>query len=133
MPNKQSGSRMPAPEWALRFHLRPPAPRPREPAQPPLIRSIGEFVDCLQQLLNGQVLVRVSDLAGWTTLAGAAVYFSFDVLEGYGLIQEFQVLDSWRGVRYFHISPLGRDFALTVLAEWTSQPLSHRALLRLLY
>lgn len=133
MRNMRSGSRDQAPLWAFWTRLRLPTPTPHGSDRPPLIRSIGEFVDCLQQLLNGQVLVRVSDLAGWTTLAGAAVYFSFDVLEGYGLIQEFQVLDGLCGVRYFHISPVGRDFALTMLEEWTSQPLSHRALLRLLY
>lgn len=127
-------SRPTEPLWAGWARLRQPPPWPPVAPRPtPLIRSIGEFVDCLQQLINGHVLVRVSDLAGWTTLAGAAVYFSFDVLEGYGLIQEFQVLDGLFGVRYFRISPIGRDFALTVLAQWASQPLTHRALLRLLY
>ena len=101
------------------------------PPRRPGIVSLGEFVDCLRHLLRGHVLVRVSDFAGWTSLAGVPVHHSFPALEAHGLIQEFENPAGFVGVHYYRITRTGREFAQAALRCWFMLPLGQRMLLRL--
>ena len=98
----------------------------------PGIVAIGEFVDCLRHLLRGHVLVRVSDFAGWTSLAGSPVHHSFPALEAHGLIQEFDNPAGFVGVHYYRMTRAGREFAQAALRSWFTLPLRQRMLLRLM-
>ncbi len=103
----------------------------RSPEHSPLIADRAEFIDALNQLLHGHVLVRVSDASWGCQLNGAPLRRSFGVLQHFGLIAAFHNPAGFEGVGYYRITDQGRRFASRALACWRSLPLWQRTLVRL--
>ena len=97
----------------------------------PIIPDRGEFVDALQLLSRGRVLVQLGDSElGWA-LDGAPVRYSAPTLTGYGLVDEFDNPQGFPGVRYFRLTERGRHFAEEAGRAWRRRSLLERALVRL--
>jgi hypothetical protein len=105
--------------------------RPEAMAQRRIIADRGEFIDALQVLRKGRVLVRVSDFSGGCTLDGAPLYSAHRTLIDYGLIREFDNPLGFGGVRYYRLSERGRDFAERACENWRRRPLLQRLATRL--
>ena len=103
----------------------------RRPDHSPIIADRAEFVEALRQLLNGHVLVRVSDASWGCQLNGAPLRWSFHTLLHFGLIAPFQNPAGFHGVAYYRITDQGRWFARRALDFWRSLPLWQRTLVRL--
>ncbi len=103
----------------------------RRPEDSPLIADRAEFIDALNQLLHGHVLVRVSDASWGCQLNGAPLRRSFGTLLHFGLIAAFHNPAGFDGVGYYRITEQGRAFAGRALAFWHSLPLWQRTLVRL--
>lgn len=95
------------------------------------IASIGEFVDCLERLLKGHLLVCIGTDARHWTLDGAPVHWSRAALMHAGLLEPVRVRGAAVGVTHYGLSEHGRVFGDRVLARWRSLPLWRRGLLRL--
>lgn len=102
----------------------------RPPASP-IIAHRGEFIDVLQALARGHVLVRTSPLAGGCTIDGAMVYHSYPTLARYGLIGEFDNPEGFAAVQYFRLTQRGREFAQRACDAWQRRPLLERLATRL--
>lgn len=100
-------------------------------AQATIIPDRGEFIDALQALRRGRVLVRVSDFSGGCTLDGAPLYSAHRTLLDYGLIREFDNPHGFAAVRYYRLSERGRDFAERACENWRQRPLLQRLAVRL--
>jgi DNA-binding MarR family transcriptional regulator len=98
----------------------------------PIIAHRGEFVDVLNALTRGHVLVRVSDVAGGCTIDGGMVYHSYDTLERYGLIREFENTAGFPAVQYYRLTERGREFAERACQAWRRRPLLERLATRLI-
>jgi hypothetical protein len=103
----------------------------RRPEDSPLIADRAEFIDALNQLLHGHVLVRLSDASWGCQLNGAPLWHSFGILLQFGLIAEFDNPRGFQGVAYYRITDQGRWFARRALALWRSLPFWQRTLVRL--
>ncbi len=101
------------------------------PEDKPIIADRAEFIDALQQLLCGHVLVRVSTASWGCQLNGAPLRRSFAILLHFGLIAPFHNPAGFPGVGYYRISDQGRWFARRALDCWHSLPLWQRTLVRL--
>lgn len=97
----------------------------------PIIADRAEFVEALQHLRRGHVLVKTGDGANSCVLDGGFVHHSFGTLHRYGLIQEFDNPRGFQGVHYFRITPSGRDFADRTWTAWRSARPIERAVVRL--
>lgn len=97
----------------------------------PLIADRGEFIDVLNALARGHVLVRVSDLSGGCTIDGGAVYRSYEPLARYGLIREFDNPQGFEAASYFRLTERGREFAARAVPAWRRRPLLERLATRL--
>ena len=73
------------------------------PGPGPIIADRGEFIEALQQLLLGHVLVRVSADSWGCQLNGAPLRRSFGTLLHYGLIAPFHNPHGFAGVGYYRI------------------------------
>ena len=98
---------------------------------PTIIPNRGEFIDALQALRKGRVMVRVSDISGGCTLDGAPVYSAHRTLIVYGLVREFENPHGFPSVRYYRLSERGRDFAERACENWRQRPLLQRLAVRL--
>ena len=96
-----------------------------------LIADRGEFVDALQLLRKGHVLVRVSDQAGGCVLDGGTLYRSYEPLKQLGLIDEFHNPDGFPSASYYRLTPRGREFAERACTEWRRRPVWKRLAVRL--
>ena len=96
-----------------------------------IIADRGEFIDALRQLRRGCVLVRPADTDKRCVLDGSIVYTSYPPLERYRLIDEFDNHDGFPSVRYYRLSPRGREFADRACDTWRRQPLLRRLAVRL--
>jgi hypothetical protein len=96
-----------------------------------IIPDRAEFVDALQALRRGHVLVRVHDGSGGCLLDGGTLYWSFQTLLDYELIREFANPDGFPHVQYFRITERGRDFADRACATWRQRPLLERLAMRM--
>lgn len=103
----------------------------RHHAADTLIADRAEFVDALQQLLRGHVLVRVSDASWGCLLNGAPLLRSFNPLLRFGLIAEYANPAGFDGVAYYRLTERGRWFGQRALSFWRSLPLWQRAMVRL--
>jgi hypothetical protein len=103
----------------------------RHHAADTLIADRAEFVDALQQLLRGHVLVRVSDASWGCQLNGAPLLRSFGTLLRFGLIAEYANPAGFEGVEYYRLTERGRWFGQRALGFWRSLPLWQRAMVRL--
>lgn len=97
----------------------------------PVIPDRGEFVDVLAALSRGHVLVRVSDQHDGCWIAGRNVFWSFEPLVAYGLIEEFRNPDGFARIRYFRLNARGETFAVQACAAWKRRPLLERLVARL--
>jgi DNA-binding MarR family transcriptional regulator len=100
--------------------------------RPPIIANRGEFVDVLRALARGRVLVRLSDVAGGCTIDGSMVYHSYDALQRYGLIREYDNPDGFPAVQYYRLTEDGREFAQRAVRAWRQRPLLERLAVRLM-
>lgn len=105
------------------------------PVAPPmeariLIADRAEFVDALNLLRKGHVLVRVSDRAGGCVLDGGTVYHSYEPLKQYGLIDEFDNPHGFPNASYYRLTPRGREFADRACTEWRRRPVWQRLAVR---
>ena len=98
----------------------------------PRIADRAEFVDALTWLRRGHVLVRIGDDPHGVTIDGAVVRHAFAPLLHYGLIDEFRNAEGFAGVRYYRLTPRGRDFATRVGSAWRRRPLWQRVVVRLI-
>jgi DNA-binding MarR family transcriptional regulator len=97
----------------------------------PIIADRGEFIDALNRLRRGHVLVRTSDASGGCVLDGGIVYRSYEPLVRYGLIDRFDNPRGFKNARYYKLTPRGRDFAERACSAWRQQPLWQRLAVRL--
>lgn len=100
-------------------------------ARPTIIPDRGEFIDALQALRRGRILVRVSDFSGGCTLDGAPLYSAHRTLLEYGLVREFDNPQGFAAVRYYRLSERGADFAERACEAWRRRPLLQRLAMRL--
>ncbi|HMO48609.1 MAG TPA: hypothetical protein PKB14_21605 [Rubrivivax sp.] len=99
--------------------------------QATIIPDRGEFIDALQALRRGRVLVRVSGFSGGCTLDGAPLYSAHRTLLDYGLVREFDNPQGFAAVRCCRLSERGRDFAERCCEAWRRRPLLQRLAVRL--
>jgi hypothetical protein len=96
----------------------------------PDIGPVGEFIDALNALQRGHVLVNVSDSScGWL-LNGAVLYTAHRPLVHYELAESYENAEGFVGVTYYRITARGRAVAQRALAQWARLPLTRRLWLR---
>jgi len=100
-------------------------------ASPPIIADRAEFIEALNHMRRGHVLVRTGEGACGCVLDGAFVHHSFGTLVRYGLIDEYDNPDGFPGLQYFRITDAGRHFADRAWAAWRKAPPLARAMVRL--
>ena len=98
----------------------------------PIIANRGEFVDVLRALARGRVLVRLNGTPGCCVIDGSMVYYSYDALQRYGLIREYENPDGFAAVHYYRLTEDGREFARRAVAAWRRRPLLERLAVRLM-
>jgi hypothetical protein len=96
-----------------------------------IIPDRGEFIDALQALRRGHVLVRVSDISGGCVLDGAPLYTAHRALLKYELLSEFSNPHGFAHVQYYRLNERGRDFAERACHSWRRRPLLERLAVRL--
>ncbi len=96
----------------------------------PIIADRGEFVDVLNRLRRGHLLVQCGDGAGCCVLDGAVVYHAAPTLLAYGLLDPVQTPGMAPHMRCWRLSDRGRPFAERVWREWRRQPLWRRLAVR---
>jgi hypothetical protein len=94
----------------------------RRPEDSPIIADRAAFVEALQHLLRGDVLVRMCDASWGRRPDGAPLRWSFQTLLQIGLIARFQNLAGFQGVDCDRITGQGRWFARRALDFWHSLP-----------
>jgi hypothetical protein len=96
----------------------------------------GEFVDALRLLRRGCVLVRPRSAADGEKAAclldGGMVRNAFDPLQRYRLIEEYHNPAGFAALRYFRITPSGKQFADQACLAWRQRPWLERLAIRLL-
>lgn len=97
----------------------------------PIIPDRAEFVEALNLLRRGHLMVHLGEGANTKAIGGGFVHHSAPALLAYGLVDEFENPDGFPGVRYYRITERGRDFAERAWAQWRSRPLLERAIVRL--
>lgn len=95
------------------------------------IADRGEFIDALNRLRRGQVLVHGADEDDERcVLDGQMLYASWRPLSRFGLLDELPRKPS-DGMHCYRLSPRGRDFADRSIAAWKARPLWQRLAMRL--
>lgn len=102
----------------------------------PEIADRGEFIDVLNLLRKGRLLVR-SDLAPDRCLIDhGVVYHAFDTLSAYGLLEEMPpppgAATHAPHLHWYRLTPQGHAFAQRAWSEWRRRPLWQRCLIRVL-
>ena len=98
---------------------------------PIIIPDRAEFVDALNLLLRGRVLVRAGEDPGRWVLDGEIVYRSYDPLLRYGLIGEFDNPEGFAHCGYYRLTERGREFASRACTAWRRRPMWQRLAVRL--
>lgn len=100
----------------------------------PVIADRGEFIDALNLLRRGRLLVCSDRDAGRCLIDGGVVYTAYETLAAYRLIEELPPppgRDRYAPhLHWYRLSPRGQDFAERAWAEWKSRPLWQRCWLR---
>ena len=96
----------------------------------PIIVDRGEFIDVLDRLRHGHLLVQCGNGAGTCVLDGAVIYYAHPTLLAYGLLDRVQLPDLAPHTRCCGLSARGQPFAERVCREWRLQPLWHRLAVR---
>lgn len=97
-----------------------------------IIPDRAEFIEALDSLRRGHVLVRTGDSALGCILDGAFVHHSFQTLLAYGLIAEYDNPFGFPGVEYYRITEQGRRFAARAWDHWRERPIWERLVVRLI-
>ena len=97
----------------------------------PIIADRGEFIDALNRLRRGHVLVQTSEASGGCVLDGGIVYRAHEPLMRYGLIDRFDNPRGFENVRYYKLTPRGQAFAERACRAWRQRPLWQRLAVRL--
>ncbi len=101
------------------------------PTEDAIIPDRGEFIDALQQLRRGRVLVQPRDADERCWLDGSLLYSSYKPLVSYHLIDEFKNPQGFPNMRYYRLSDTGREFAERACQAWRQRPLLQRLAVRL--
>ena len=100
----------------------------------PVIADRGEFIDVLNLLRRGRLLVRSDQDPDRSLIEGGVVYSAHEALAAYGLIEELPAPPDRElygpHLHWYRLSPRGRDFAERAWAEWKARPLWQRCWLR---
>lgn len=96
----------------------------------PIIVDRGEFIDVLDRLRHGHLLVQCGNGADTCVLDGAVIYYAHPTLLAYGLLDRVQLPDLAPHTRCYRLSARGQPFAERVCREWRLQPLWHRLAVR---
>jgi hypothetical protein len=96
-----------------------------------IIADRGEFIDALQRLRKGQILVQPVESDDRCVLDGCMLYTAYRPLASYQLIEEFRNREGFPSARYFRLSERGRAFADRACATWRQRPLLERLAVRL--
>jgi hypothetical protein len=101
----------------------------------PEIADRGEFIDVLNLMRKGRLLVR-SDLPhGRCLIEGGLVYHAYETLSAYGLLDELAPPAGAEvhapHLHWYRLSPRGHAFAQRAWSEWRRRPLWQRCLLRI--
>ena len=91
----------------------------------------AEFVDALDRLRRGHVLVKVGESSGGCVLDGGVLYRSYEPLLRFGLIDEYENPHGFRHASYYRLTPRGREFADRACQAWRQRPLWQRLAVRL--
>lgn len=97
----------------------------------PIIPDRAEFVDALDRLRRGHVLVKVGESSGSCVLDGGIVWRSYEPLVRYGLIDRYENPHGFKNAGYYRITPRGKEFAERACSAWRARPLWQRLALRL--
>lgn len=97
----------------------------------PIIADRGEFVDALNRLRRGHVLVKVGESSTGCVLDGGVLYRSYEPLVRYGLIDEFKNPHGFKHASYYRLTPRGKEFAERACRVWRQKPLWQRLAVRL--
>jgi len=113
-----------------------PAPRAELEHAPPAgacwIADRGEFIDTLQRLRRGQVLVHADDEDDERCIVeGQMLYAVWRPLSRFGLLDELPRHPRDGRMHCYRLSPRGRDFADRSIAAWKARPLWQRLAMRL--
>jgi hypothetical protein len=96
-----------------------------------IIPDRAEFIDALQQLRRGRVLVRAADDPERCVLDGTMLYTAFPPLAAYGLLEEVRRPSEHARVHCYRLNERGRDFADRACETWRRRPLLQRLAVRL--
>lgn len=102
----------------------------------PVIADTGEFIDVLQLLRRGRLLVH-SDLppGRWLIDGGGLVYHAHQPLTDFGLLEELPppagATVHAPHLHWYRLSPRGLGFAARACAQWKARPLWQRCWLRI--
>ncbi len=97
-----------------------------------IIPDRAEFVDVLNLMRQGHLLVQNGETDSCCLLSGAPIYNSMPTLRAYGLIDPVKLADPCPNTRCWGLSPRGRDFAERATQAWRRKPLLQRMAVRLL-
>ncbi len=96
----------------------------------PIIADRAEFIDALNLLRSGHVLVRPGQGSDACLLDGGVVYHSWETLARYGLIDRFDNPAGFPHASYYRLSERGRSFAERACQAWRALPLWQRVAVR---
>lgn len=100
-------------------------------AEPILIPDRGEFVDALERLRRGHVMVRIGDAAGDCVIDGSPVYTAYRPLIEFELVAPYDNPSGFEALHYYRLTPQGHQFAERVCSSWRGRPLLERLAMRL--
>lgn len=96
-----------------------------------IIADRAEFIDALNLLRKGHVLVRAGESSHGCLLDGGIVYSAWEPLTQYGLVDQFDNPQGFPHASYYRLSDRGRHFADRAVSAWRSKPLWQRLAVRL--
>lgn len=97
-----------------------------------IIADRAEFVDVLDLMRRGYLLVQNGDGDDCCLLSGARVVHSMPTLRAYGLIDPVRLPGQRPRTQCYRLSSRGHHFAERAWSEWKRKPLLHRLAVRLL-
>ena len=97
-----------------------------------IILHLSEFIDALDALHQGQVIVVLDAEMRSCVLDGVQLLCAFQPLLDYGLVAEFDNPAGFPGLRYYRMTEVGTAFADKALAAWRARAWHERLAMRLL-
>lgn len=110
-----------------------PKSQPAADHPPVIIADRAEFIDALNRLRCGHVLVRPRNAdSDHAVLDNAMLYTAFGPLARYGLVNEYANPLGFPTMSYYRLTESGRHFADRACKAWAQLPLLQRLAVRLL-